>query len=167
MINSAIQEWMDKLAIQELANKFADAANRKDGAMFQTLWAEEEAEWIIGPPIDKHFKGKENMGATLQQMLGLWDFFVQMLNGSVVILDGNRAYARHYVQEMANSKEGSGNNNLSMYEDELIKEEGLWYFKKRTYHTIFQDHNRIPGEVLAVPDLPQWCKDASQNIRKV
>lgn len=158
-------ELQDKFEIFELAYKFADAANRKDGTMFQTLWADEGAVWKIGAPINKEFSGKENMATNVTQMLGLWEFFVQMVTGGVVILDGNRAYARFYVQEIANSKQGTGNHNLSMYEDELIKKNGLWYFKTRTYHTIFQSMERQKGEVISVPDLPQWCKEKSLNVR--
>ncbi|MGD1839991.1 MAG: nuclear transport factor 2 family protein [Thermonemataceae bacterium] len=159
-------EYQDKFEIFELAYKFADAANRKDGKMFQTLWADESAQWIIGAPINKEFEGKENMGKYITQMLGLWEFFVQMVTGGVVVLNGNEAYARFYIQEIANSKQGTGNNNLSMYEDELIKKDDLWYFKKRTYHTIFQSMERQKGEVIQVPDLPKWCRDKSLNTRK-
>ncbi len=158
-------ELEDKFEIYELAYKFADAANRKDGKMFQSLWADEGAEWIIGKPINKEFKGKENMGGYVTQMLGLWEFFVQMVTGGVVILKGNEAYARFYVQEIANGKNETGNHNLSMYEDELIKNDGLWYFKKRTYHTIFQSTERQKGEVIQVPDLPEWSKEKSLNTR--
>jgi ketosteroid isomerase-like protein len=159
------QELQDKFEIFELAYKFADAANRRDGNMFQTLWAEEDAVWKIGKPINKEFKGKENMSGYVVQMLELWEFFVQMVTGGVVILDGDQAYARFYIQEIANSKEGQGNHNLSMYEDELIKKNGLWYFKSRTYHTIFQSMEKQKGEVIQVPDLPQWCIDKSLNVR--
>lgn len=145
-------ELQAKFEIFELAYKFADAANRKDGEMFQTLWAEKEAVWTIGKPLNKEFKGKENMGNYVTQMLGLWEFFVQMVTGGVVIVDGDKAQARFYVQEIANSKDGKGNNNLSMYEDELIKDNGVWYFKNRTYHTIFQSLERQRGEVIEILD---------------
>jgi hypothetical protein len=79
-----------------MADKFSDAANRRDGAMF------------------------------LLRMLGLRGFFVQFTAGGVVKVDGDRARARFYVQETARSKEGRGNYNLSMYEDELVKTDGEW-----------------------------------------
>lgn len=146
----------DKLAIYELAYKFADAANRHDDEMFQTLWADDGAKWIIGAPISKEFNGKEQMSDSFSKMLGLWEFFVQMVTGGVVRIMGDKAYARFYVQEIANSKAGTGNHNLSMYEDELVKQNGEWYFRQRQYHTIFQSMERQIGEVIGVPNIPRW-----------
>ncbi len=80
---SSIQLVKDELEIRALAEKFSDAANRKDSALFQSLWAK-EAVWSIGPPINVEFKGKENMGSSVTRMLGLWDFFVQLSGPGVV-----------------------------------------------------------------------------------
>lgn len=148
-----IKKLKDKFAIFELAYKFADAANRRDASLFQSLWADEGAEWVIGEPINRTFTGKENMGISVSQMLDRWEFFVQMVNGGVVEIRGKKAYARFYIHELANSKAGKGNDNLSMYEDELIKKGGKWYFKKRTYQTIFQSEERLKGQVIGLPKL--------------
>jgi hypothetical protein len=139
----------DELAIRNLAERFSDAANRKDGDAFQALWAK-EGKWIIGAPINMEFSGKENMGSSVTHMLGLWDFFVQLSGPGVVILQGDSAKARFYVNEIARGKDGKGNYNLSMYEDSLVKIEGKWYYKKRTYHTIYQDAPVYKGLVQAL-----------------
>lgn len=152
---STIQNYdNDRFEIFELAYKYADAANRKDGELFQSLWADDNAQWVLGPPINKTFEGKAEMGSSVTYMLNLWDFFVQMVNGGVVeIIDDTHANARFYVSERANSKEGSGNFNLSMYEDKLIKKDGKWYFQKRTYKTIFQSSEINKGQVFGSPVL--------------
>jgi ketosteroid isomerase-like protein len=137
-LKSEHQKQADELAIRNLAERFSDAANRKDGEAFQALWAP-DGQWIIGPPINVEFKGKENMGPSVTHMLGLWDFFVQLSGPGVVVLDGDSATARFYVNEIARGKDGKGNYNLSMYDDELVKTDGVWYFKTRTYKTIYQD----------------------------
>jgi ketosteroid isomerase-like protein len=137
--------------IRNLAYQFSDAANRKDGQAFQELWAK-NGVWKIGPPINMEFKGKENMGKSVEKMLGMWDFFVQMPSASVITMDGDKATARFYVNEIARkTSDKSGNYNLSMYADELIKEDGKWVFVKRTYNTIYQDAPTYKGLVQALP----------------
>jgi SnoaL-like domain len=129
----------DEMEIRALADKFSDAANRIDSAAFQALWAK-DGIWKIGPPINMEFKGKENMANSVSKMLGLWDFFVQMNGPGVIMINGDKATSRFYVNEIARKADDkTGNYNLSMYEDELIKENGKWFFLKRNYHTIYQD----------------------------
>jgi ketosteroid isomerase-like protein len=158
-----LQQLSDESAIRALADKFSDAANRRDGEMFQTLWAE-DGVWKIGAPVNQEFTGKVGMGDSLIRMLGLWDFFVQLTTAGVILVEGNTAYARFYVQEIARAKEGGkGNFNLSMYEDELIKKEGKWYFKQRIYHTIYQDTPEFHGQLIEVPMLPQSVRQKTFN----
>ncbi|MBC8045125.1 MAG: nuclear transport factor 2 family protein [Rhizobacter sp.] len=143
----------DELEIRALADKFSDAANRKDGEAFQSLWAT-AGVWKIGPPINMEFKGKENMGASITHMLGLWDFFVQLTGPGVITITADKATARFYVNEIARKTEDkSGNYNLSMYDDELIKENGRWVFLKRTYYTIYQDATTYDGLIQELPKL--------------
>lgn len=143
----------DEMEIRALADKFSDAANRKDGALFQSLWAT-EGVWRIGPPINMEFKGKENMADSVMHMLGLWDFFVQLTGPGVIQVQGEEATARFYVNEIARKTDDqSGNYNLSMYEDRLIKDNGQWLFLERTYHTIYQDAPHYTGLVQQLPQF--------------
>lgn len=150
---TSLQLAKDELEIRGLADKFSDAANRKDGKAFEALWAK-EAVWKIGSPINMEFKGQENMGASVTHMLGLWDFFVQLSGPGVVNINGNKATARFYVNEIARKTDDkSGNYNLSMYNDELIKENGKWVFLKRTYNTIYQEAPNYKGLIQNLPSI--------------
>ncbi len=149
----SLQLVKDELEIRALAEKFSDAANRKDGEAFQSLWAK-DAVWKIGAPINMEFKGKEKMGESVTHMLGLWDFFVQLSGPGVVTISGDKATARFYVNEIARKADDkSGNYNLSMYQDELIKENGKWVFLKRSYNTIYQEAPNYKGLVQQLPTL--------------
>ena len=148
---NTLQSVKDEIEIRALADKFSDAANRVDGDAFQALWAK-DGVWKIGPPINMEFKGKEKMGGSVSHMLGLWDFFVQLTGPGVITIDGDKATARFYVNEIARKADDkSGNYNLSMYEDELLKENGKWLFAKRTYHTIYQDAPNYKGLIQKLP----------------
>jgi hypothetical protein len=158
------KQLLDEMAIRSLADKFSDAANRRDGEMFQSLWAS-DGEWIIGEPINRHFSGKVHMGESLLHMLDLWDFFVQLTGPGVVMIEGKEAFARFYVNETARGKDGKGNYNLSMYEDELMKEEGRWFFRKRIYHTIYQDFPDYRGMVIKIPPMPHLIRAKALNLQ--
>jgi len=133
-----LQLVKDELEIRALAEKFSDAANHKDGAQFQSLWAE-EGIWKIGPPINMEFKGKEKMGSSVTHMLVLWDFFVQLSGSGAVNINGDKATARFYVNEIARKADDkSGNYNLSVYEDELTMENG--FFKKEPITPFIKKH---------------------------
>ena len=68
--------------------------------------------------------------------------------------DGEKATARVYVNEVARkSDDKHGNYNLSMYEDELVKENGKWLFEKRTYHTVYQDAPEYKGLIQTLPNF--------------
>jgi hypothetical protein len=153
LIKTELEQLKDEAAIKNVIYSFSDAANRKDGNLFQSLWAE-KGIWKIGPPINMEFKDKQNMGASVTKMLGLWDFFVQMPSAMVIKVSGTKATARVYVNEVARkSDDKHGNYNLSMYEDELIKENGNWVFSKRTYHTVYQDAPEYKGLIQALPNI--------------
>lgn len=50
-----------------------------------------------------------------------------------------------------------------MYEDELVKEEGQWFFRKRTYHTIYQDAPDYRGRKLGIPEIPDAIRQKVLN----
>lgn len=56
-IQIEIQKLTDEAAIRSLANQFSDAANRKDGELFQSLWAP-DGQWLIGAPVNMEYIGK-------------------------------------------------------------------------------------------------------------
>lgn len=157
-LQQRIQRLEDEASIRALADMFSDAANRKDGELFASLWAP-KGEWIIGPPINQSFTGRDNMAQSVTAMLNLWDFFVQMTTSGIVHIQGDNAYARFYVNEVARAKDHHGNYNLSMYDDELIRIDGAWYFLKREYKTIYQDSPPYAGLVLGPPMIADKVRE--------
>ena len=144
----------DIIKIVNMANKFSDAVNRADAEMFASLWAQ-EGRWIIEPPMDQQFAGRETMLEALPKMLSLWDFFVQQSPNGLVNIQGDTAYARFYVNETGRSKAGKGHYNLGLYEDKLIREEGQWKFWERHYYYLYLDEREQPGQAFSVPELPE------------
>jgi hypothetical protein len=143
-LEERITQIEDENAIRALTYKYADAANRIDADLFKSLWVE-NSEWIIGPPINQKFIGRDQIVGAFVGLLHSWDFFVQQPVGGNLEINGTTAKAHFYVNEIARSKDGVGNYNLSQYEDELEKLDGVWFFVKRNYKVIYLDQSPLNG----------------------
>jgi ketosteroid isomerase-like protein len=145
-----VQRLEDEILIRDLTYSYADAANRVDATLFASLWTE-EGQWLIGPPINLAFQGRENIVQAFRQLLGRWDFFVQQPVGGNLTIEGDRATAYFYVNEVARGKDGIGNYNLAQYADQLVKREGKWYFQQRDYRVIYLDQAPLKGTAFHPP----------------
>ena len=145
------QQMLDEFEIKRLAERYSDAANRVDRDQFNSLWAE-DAEWIIGPPINQQFKGRAAVVDAFLHLLGSWDFFVQLSTSCGITVTGDTATAYFYVNEIARAKpDGTNSNyNLSRYTDELVKQDGVWLFKKRDYQVLYLDQTPLTGTAFHV-----------------
>lgn len=140
------QQLLAELEIKRLAERYSDAANRVDVAQFRSLWTE-DAEWLIGPPINQRFQGRDEVVGAFEHLLGSWDFFVQLSTSCGITLHGDTATAHFYVNEIARAKpDGTNSNyNLARYSDELVRVDGTWLFKKRDYQVLYLDQTPLTG----------------------
>ncbi|MBC8084973.1 MAG: nuclear transport factor 2 family protein [Hymenobacter sp.] len=141
-----VQKMLAEFAIRRLADQYADAANRVDAALFRSLWTE-DAEWLIGPPVTQHFRGREQVLTAFEHLLGSWNFFVQLSTSSAITVTGDTATASFYVNEIARARpDGTNSNyNLARYTDELVRVDGTWLFKKRDYQVLYLDQRPLTG----------------------
>lgn len=134
----------DQQLILTLAHQFSDAANRKDAALFRSLW-KNDGRWIIGPPINKEFDGVDAIESAFVHLLDGWEFFVQLTSSYHIKIDGSTATASFYVNEIARIKDGMSNYNLAMYQDKLVYEKGRWQFTERNYRVLYLDQSPLRG----------------------
>ena len=147
------RDMIERVAVTALAERFSDACNVGDGEAFASLWHPARADWRIGPPMGREFHGADSLAGALDEMLGLWDFFVQTPNATVVEFsdDYQRATSRTHVVERGRLRDGSGNYNLSYYLDTLSKVGGQWRYESRTYYTTYQEDHDYFGKVYQDP----------------
>jgi ketosteroid isomerase-like protein len=138
----------DELAIRALAYAFADAVNRRDASTFESLW-DENGVWEIGAPLQSVASGAQNIAAHMIELAEPLEFFVQLVHGGVVEINGDEATARWSVQEIGRSRTNGPYNNYAFYEDEIVKRDGAWRFARRSYRYIWLDlKSPIGGEVV-------------------
>ena len=133
---------IDELAIRELAARFSDAVNRRDGAQIAELFIPEGRWNVPGVP---ETVGHAAIESAFGALVGQFPFLVQLLHSGVVELDGERATARWYLSEHARGADGGGSLFVGYYEDELVRSAGEWRFQVRTFHFLYRGRDELPG----------------------
>jgi len=131
-------------SLQRLVFQFADAVNHRDAELFKKLWLE-EGVWEISPPIAVKVKGEDSIIELFKDLLGRWDFFVQMVHGGVVSVSDGQAQARWCMEEIGRGRDGQGFHNYGYYQDEFTFQKGGWYFARRTYHFYYLEEPQLTG----------------------
>jgi ketosteroid isomerase-like protein len=137
----------DEGQIQQLTVSFADAVNRRNLEQFTSLWSD-RGVWSIEPPLTMQVTGVEDIAAAFTRLLAGWEFFVQIVHQGSIELNGDRATARWYMSEVGRDLTGEGFQNYGVYLDELIRQDDLWLFVRRTYRFIYIDRPKLTGQAF-------------------
>jgi ketosteroid isomerase-like protein len=143
---SDVEEWIDRLAIQDLVVRYSDAATRGDWDAFEAVWAE-DAVWEVGPPVDTRVVGARAIRDDVAASLDRAEVLAQMTHGAVVTLLGDgRATSTTTIHALART--GAHHVvNLGVYYDELAKLDGEWRFTRRRLQPVYSDTSPLPGVV--------------------
>jgi ketosteroid isomerase-like protein len=139
----------DETSIQKLTASFADAVNRRDLELFKSLW-NDRGVWEIEPPLTMEVTGVDEIAAAFTRLLNNWEFFIQIVHQGSIELNGDRATARWYMNEIGRDTDGKGFQNYGAYLDELIRQDNQWLFTRRTYRFIYIDRPSFPGQSFSI-----------------
>jgi hypothetical protein len=143
----------DLAAIQDLRDRFVDAANLRNYDAFADLFAD-DGVWEI-PDMQAHFRGRATIRVGIEQMLDLWTGFVQLPHGGPVTAADDGATGRVYVQEFGTFRRGGSQTNTAFYDDRYVRgstpEGAAWRFARRAYHVLYVDETPLAGRMLAPP----------------
>lgn len=122
----------DRLAIRELIETYADAVTRVDPEAWGGTWAE-DADWEMPDyPEFPPQKGRKNIvGLWVEAMKQFPGIIFQAYPGSFTI-EGDRATGHSYTSEVYD-QDGVTKRDRGVYQDEMIKIDGRWYFSKRSF----------------------------------
>jgi len=127
--NSALA---DRFAIRELIDRYCYAVNERDWAVLESCYTE-DAVWDVGKPLNFRLEGRKAIVEIASTKISEEDFVVQTAHATVIWLDGAKARAHSTIKEVVRSKAAAGIQILATYADELVKPDGEWRFKVRTY----------------------------------
>ena len=141
-------EWLlAEAEIRNLGYLFADAVNRNDTDAFGKLW-DPEGAWIIDPPMNVSALGIENICELFDQLMSGWKFFHQIANQGPIVIEGDTASARMYMNEVGIFKDGRTHRNWSEYTDKYVKRSDRWQFQERHYHFLYVDGPPMTPDIL-------------------
>ena len=123
----------DRFAIRELIDRYCYAVNERDWAVLESCYTE-DAVWDVGKPLSFRQEGRKAIVGIASTKISAEDYVAQTAHATVIWLEGVKARAHSTIREVVRSKGGTaGIQILATYADELVKLDGEWRFKVRTY----------------------------------
>jgi hypothetical protein len=136
----------DRFAIRELIDRYCYAVNERDWVVLESCYTE-DAVWDVGKPLNFRLQGRRAIVEIASTKISEEDFVVQTPHATMIWLDGAGARAHSTIEEVVRSKGGKGGIQiLATYADELVKSNGEWRFKVRTYRVTNIEFKAPAGE---------------------
>jgi hypothetical protein len=128
-----VQRLEDMLAIQQLFVDYGLHLDAKNFDSFALLFAE-NAELLLGPL--GRAKGRDNIRSMMANAVGgAPGDSIHLIGSPVVDLHGDSATSRVIWAAVSRGPEGRPHlGMLGHHEDELVRVNGRWYFKRRAGH---------------------------------
>jgi ketosteroid isomerase-like protein len=149
---------MDRVEIEALRGEFTDAGMMRDYDRFAALFTPDGA-WQM-PHIPLEFVGREQIRSAIEQLRESWEFFIQNYHPGAILLDGNTATGRAYIEELGRLRDGASHRNYALYHDRYERTPGGWRFAERRYEVRYVDTSALPGS----PSLPPRPGEAARDI---
>jgi hypothetical protein len=132
----------DRVAIRELMDTYSDAVTRRDSIQWASVWLDsEECRWLLPSMAEwAQFVGKKTIVDEWTKMMnqfhgdsGAPNQISQVTTPGSIIVEGSTATARAFTTEFFVVPGGKTVHTKGQYEDVLVKRDGCWYFKERTW----------------------------------
>lgn len=127
--------------LRSLANRYADGINRADFADVGACWAP-TGTWRVPEPFNILQPGRDAIVSHLTERRKSVDIVVMMV-GTVVALEASedRIIGRTTIEETGRRDAERGLHVFGLYDDELVKIDGRWYFQNRTLNLLAVDNS--------------------------
>jgi ketosteroid isomerase-like protein len=161
---SDFQAIADRVEIAALQGEFADAAMMRDRARLASLFTLEGA--LRMPNIPVELVGREEIHAGGERLQDQWEFFVQTTHPGTIVLDGDTATGRAYIQELARSRDGRQGQNFAVYHDRYERTGDGWKFTERVYEVRYLDTTPLAGSAPRSGETPANPPNGSTSADK-
>lgn len=122
----------DRMAIRDLWDAYSDAVCRFDESAMAALWAE-DAVWLM-PDYPEYgtVNGKKAIMNMWVNAMKDYPGILFVTSAGSMTITGDTATATCYTSELFD-KDGKCHRHRGYYEDEMIKIDGTWLFKSRSF----------------------------------
>jgi hypothetical protein len=126
---SDLQAIADRVEIEALRGEFTDAVMMRDYDRLASLFTHDGAVRI--PHINAEAAGREALGAGIERLQGLLDYFVQTTHPGTIQLDDDTAAGRDYLCELGRFRDGRSQLNYAIYHDRYQRTPDGWKLNQR------------------------------------
>jgi len=140
---SDFQAIADRVEIEALRGEFTDAAMMRDGDRLASLFTGDGV--LRMPNVPAEFHGRQEIRAGRERLVARWDFFVQTTHPGTIVLDGDTATGRAYIQEIVRTLDGLQGLNFAIYHDRYQRTGDGWRFTERVYEVRYLDTSPLAG----------------------
>ena len=140
---SDLQAIADRVEIEALRGDAADAVMMRDYDRAASLFTPDAIVRI--PHLHAEAIGREQIRAAAQRLQGLLDYFVQTSHPGTIVLNGDTASGRAYIQELIRFRDGRSELNYAIYHDRYQRTGEGWKFTERVYEIRYLDHSPLAG----------------------
>jgi len=146
-----MEKIASELAIRDLVGRYADAVNRRDRNDWAKVWAE-DGEWVLpdmmntGEPMI--MKGRDKVVEAWFNTMQLFSFVAHIVYSGTIDVQGDTASARWYLSENLIGADGTHTTMFGVYNDENVKVEGKWLYKRRVFRPIYMGPADLSGKVM-------------------
>lgn len=126
------QSLLDRMAIRELHEAYADAVLRADSKDWARCWAE-DGEWTI---FDQTVRGREAIVGLWVEAMSVYRAASFIAAPGPIVINGDNAHGRCQTHEFLEQKSGSRQFIGGAYEDRFVRRDGTWLFASRVYRIV-------------------------------
>ncbi|MDQ0580735.1 nuclear transport factor 2 family protein [Streptomyces rishiriensis] len=156
------QAIADRVEIEALRGEFTDAVMMRDRPRLASLFTPDGV--LCMPNIPAEHIGREEIRTGGERLQSQWDFFVQTTHPGTILLDGDSATGRAYIQELARTLDGRQGLNYAVYHDRYRRTEEGWRFAERVYEVRYLDTSPLAG---AAPHAAQDSRTGPADVTAV
>jgi ketosteroid isomerase-like protein len=141
-------EWIERLAILDLVQRYSDAVSRNLWDAVEATFAPECVLDLVAP-FPMRVEGARAIRDALEDRSKDLDILFQASVGTVIEFHGEgEATATTRTTEMAHQDGVFSMEMRGIYYDQLRKENGEWRFFHRRFQGVYSDRTPLPGRVL-------------------
>ena len=133
----------DEIALRNLMATYVDAANRRDGELWKSTWAEDGLWRIMGMDVI----GRDNIHSLWLQVLETFEFALLIPSSGQFSVDGDSAVGHWYLQEFTRNSEGESTLMVSRYQDSYRRDNGGWLYQSREYSLLCSGATNLSGQI--------------------
>ena len=130
-----------ELEIRELVARYATAVTARDTETWAATWTD-DCEWYV---VGRSAQGRQDAVALFEKLVSGMPFVSQQATDGQIRVDGDRATGTWQIIEHAKLPAGAL-LNLGTYDDQYVREDGVWRFAVRRFHMLYMGPPDLSGE---------------------